>query len=306
MLVRVRGWLRVTLVLWFVATGVAACNEGRNNMRPPVATTSSPWNGLTIPGVELFLDKEKSQPYRQWGAAKVKGSRELHGKAAFDAVRAESGADPTVLATLAMLFLDDGVAGRTPWTAPEPNNPVPEQAIAKPPALSGDTLTYWRLHTQMANLVRIKIAVSTGQVTYEDGGKLFQAERVAKDGVGAAKQDLASSNIEDRLRGISTLGQAGGDAARTQLIDIALNAEQPRERTAAVTALAKLGGADTVAAVSRVLLYDQFTDVREAAAETLGALADPAGKDALERASTGDADIRVRQLSKEALKRLKK
>jgi HEAT repeat protein len=69
--------------------------------------------------------------------------------------------------------------------------------------------------------------------------------------------------------------------------------------------LAKTGGAGVVAALSRVLLYDKFDQVREAAATALGDLRDPAGRDALQRAESGDADIRVRKLATEALKKLK-
>jgi hypothetical protein len=99
---------------------------------------------------------------------------DLRGKEAFDAVRARIGNDPIALATLPMLFLDDGVAGRKPWTQPS------------------------------------------------------------------------------------------GDHARDQLIDLALNAHDPRERGAAVEVLGKTGGAGVVAALSWVLLYDRFDEVREA------------------------------------------
>lgn len=211
-----------------------------------------------------------------------------------------------MLATLAMLFLDDGVAGRSPWTEPSDANPVDEQAIAKPPVLEGDTLTYWRLHKQTANLVRIRVSLASGTRTYEEGGALVQAERAARSGVGAAKDDLASSNVDYRIHGIGTLGMVGNDEARAKLIDLALNDEQPRARAAAVRELGKLGKADTVAALSRVLLYDQFTEVRETAAQTLGQIGDPAGRDALQRAQAGDADVRVRILSEEALKKLRK
>jgi HEAT repeat protein len=60
-----------------------------------------------------------------------------------------------------------------------------------------------------------------------------------------------------------------------------------------------------VAAVSRVLLHDKRDEVREAAATALGDLHDPAGRDALQRAEGGDADIRVRVLATEALKKLR-
>jgi hypothetical protein len=276
-------------------------------MPPFGSKSSSSWNELKVHGVEIFLETEKAAPYRSWGAARVDGSRDyLRGKQAFDATRARVGNDASALATLAMLFLDDGVAGKKPWTQPSGGSTPPEQeAIAKPPALSGDTLVYWRDHAQAADLVRCRLSLSSGEVACEIGSKVLQAERVTKDPAGAAKQDLASDNIVIRTRGIEALGKVGDDHAREQLIDLALNAYQPEERRVAVTVLARTGGTGVVAALSRVLLYDKSDEVREAAATALGDLHDPAARDALQRAEGGDADIRVRVLATEALKKLK-
>jgi len=151
----------------------------------------------------------------------------------------------------------------------------------------------------------LHLTLGTGEVSCEIGSKVLQSERVAKDPAGAAKEDLASDNLETRKRGIEALGKVGDDRAREQLIDLALNAYQPEERRVAVTVLARVGGAGAVAALGRVLLYDKFDEVREAAATALGDLRDPAARDALQRAEAGDADIRVRKLATEALKKLK-
>lgn len=284
----------------------AACSEGDKKMPPFGSRTSSPWNELKVPGVEFFLETDKSPPYRSWGAARVDGSSLLHGREAFDATRTRVGTDATALATLSMLFIDDGVAGRKPWTQPTGGATPPDQeAIARPPALSGDLLVYWRDHVQTADLVRCKLTLSSADIACEIGTTILQGERVARDPAGAARQDLASDNITVRLRGIEALGKVGDDRSREQLIDIALNAHQPEERRVAVTVLARVGGNGVVAAVSRVLLYDRFDEVREAAATTLGDLGDPAGRDALQRAQGGDADIRVRKLAAEALKKLR-
>jgi len=302
---RVR-WAALVLVLGASAI-LAACNEGDKKMPPFGSKSSAPWNELKVPGVELVLETEQSSPYRSWGAARIDGSRDLlHGKEAFKAVRGRVGDDATALATLAMLFLDEAVAGRKPWTKPSGGATPPDQeAIARPPALSGDTLVYWRAHVQTADLVRCRLTLGTGEVSCEIGSKVLQSERVAKDPAGAAKEDLASDNLETRKRGIEALGKVGDDRAREQLIDLALNAYQPEERRVAVTVLARVGGAGAVAALGRVLLYDKFDEVREAAATALGDLRDPAARDALQRAEAGDADIRVRKLATEALKKLK-
>ena len=303
-----RGPIQAALVLWIGAFALlAACNEGDKKMPPFGSKSSASWNELTVPGMELFLEAEKTSPYRSWGAARVDGSRSyLRGKEAFDAARTRVGNNPTALATLSMLFLEEGVAGKKPWTQPTGGAMGPDQeAIAKPPTLSGGNLIYWRPHAQLADLVRCRVSLSSGDVACELGGDVLFAERVAKDPAGAAKKYLASDNLYTRTRGIEALGHVGDDHAREQLIDIALNAYEREERRVAVTVLGKTGGAGVVAALSRVLLYDRFDEVREAAATALGDLRDPAARDALQRAESGDADIRVRVLSTDALKKLK-
>ena len=271
---------------------------------PPYESKSSTWNELSVPGAELLIDQEQASPYRARGAARVDG-KELRGKDAFDATRTRVNGDPTAIATLAMLFIDDGVAGKLPWTQPSAARAPDQQAIARPPAIAGDTLTYWRAHAQLADLVRCKVTLSSGQIACELGSAIAQADRVAQDPDTAARQDLASTNVNDRIRGIQALGQSKDAKARDQLIDLALNAYDFRERAAAVEVLGKLGGPGVVAAVSRILLFDQYPEVRQVAATALGDLHDPAGRDALQKASTGDANGRVQVLASQALKQLK-
>ena len=303
-----------TFSLWLGALApLTACNEGHKKMAPPPPPTTtttttdsskaSPFPGLSIPGVELYVEHDEA--HRPRGSARVDGGARLRGKEAFDAVRAKAGGDPTTLATLAMLLLDEDVAGKQPWTAPGGAAAPEQQAIAKPPALSGDTLVYWRAHAQLADLVRCRVTLSTGKVACELGGDVLAAERTGADPAAAAKQYLASDNVNERLRGIEALGKVPGDPARDQLIEIALNQYDFRERAAACTVLGKRGGSGVAASLSRVLLYDQYPEVRQAAATALGELGDPAGRDALQRASTGDANGRVQVLAAEALKRIK-
>ena len=295
--------------LWISAFAVlVACSEGDKKMPPFGSKSSASWSELKVPGMELFLETEKASPYRSWGTARVDGSsKTLRGKEAFDAARTRVGNDPTALATLAMLFVDDGVAGHKPWTQPSSGGSTPpaEQALARPPALDGDTLVYWRQHVQLADLVRCKVALSTGDISCELGSQLAQSERVAKDPAAAARDDLASDDIETRIQGIEALGAVGTDQARDKLIDLALNAHEARERGTAVEVLGKVGGTGVVAAVSRVLLYDKYGEVRQAAATALGNLRDPAARPALQKAESGDADGRVQVLAADALKKLK-
>ena len=273
---------------------------------PSPAFEATSWRELAIPGVEIILDNANASPSRSWGVARLDGStRELRGKAAFDAVRTRAGNDPTVLATLAMLFLDDGVSVSKPWTKVDGQREPAQQAIATSPMRSGDTLIYWRGHVQASELVRCRVVLSTGQVTCESGTELLQARRIGSDPAGTAKQDLASDDVYVRVRGIEALGHVQDDHAREQLIGIALHAADQRERGAAVRVLGDRSGAGVVAALSRVLLNDQEPDVRQTAAIALGKLRDPAGRDALERAARTDDDARVQVLASEALKQLK-
>jgi HEAT repeat protein len=282
---------------------LAACNEGDKKM-PPFGSKSSAWNELSVAGAELFVERDSSPPYRASGAARVDGRGMLRGKDAFDATRSRVGNDATALATLAMLFIDDGVAGRKPWTKPDGSQVPDQQAIARPPAVSGDNLVYWRAHIQSADLVRCRASLSRGEVSCEMGGDVLQAERIARDPAGTARQDLASDNPYVRARGIQALGHVGDAASRSQLIDLALNAYSPLDRRTAVETLGKVGGPGVVDAVSRILLYDKGDEVRQAAATALGELRDPAGRDALQRAEQGDSNARVQVLAADALKQL--
>lgn len=301
-----RRALAGVIALWLGALALAAaCNEGDKKM-PPFGSKSSSWNELSVPGVELFVETDKAFPYRPSGSARVDGARgALRGKEAFDATRTRVAKDATALATLAMLFLDDGVAGKKPWTRPDGPQVPDQQAIAAPPVLSGDALVYWRFHVQAADLVRCTVTLSSGEISCEGGGAVLQAERLANDPAGAAKQDLASDNPYVHARGIAALGHVHDDHAREQLIDFALNAYSPLDRRTAVETLGKTGGAGVVAALGRVLLHDRGDEVREAAATALGELRDPAGRDALQRAESGDSDARVQVLAGEALSKLK-
>ena len=298
---------------------VSSCSEGKKQMAPPPPSfdsksppsqpptppspTAQVWTGLTIPGVDLFIDRGTTAPYRAHASARVDGKL-LTDKAAFDATRTRVNNDPVALATLSMLFLDGYNAGKLPWTKPTGQNVPNQQAIAQPPTLSGDTLVYWRQHEQLADLVRCTLTLSTGQVACQLGGELVQAARVAKDPDAVAAQALASDDIEVRIDGIVALGASKSPQAHDRLIDIALNAQQPRERGVAVETLGKVGGRDACSTISRALLFDRFPEVRQAAAIALGELRDPAGRPALEKASTGDANGRVQVLAAEALKKL--
>ncbi len=260
------------------------------------------WKEITVPGIELFVLVEPGPPHRATGAARVDGSPAmLHGKRAFDAARAKSGDDPTVLATLAMLFLDENVAGKQPWLRSAGPRAPAQQAIATPPKLSGDTLEYWRAHEQLDDLVRCRVALKDGTVACELGGGLVHAGRMAADPAATIDADLQADDIYVRIRGIRALEAKGDDPARDRLRDLALNQQHYSVRAAATESLGKLRGAGLVETLSRILLHDGHADVRRTAAIALGRHKDPAGREALQRASTGDADVTVQVEARKAL-----
>lgn len=279
-----------------------ACSEGYSDGRKPMTAPAgaSAWTQVTVPGVDLFVATDAKPPYRAHGIARVDG-KERRGADAWAATRTRT-KDPSALATLAMMFLDDSTAGRTPWVSGGGSAPPEEQALAKPPAVSGDTLVYWRPHVQLANLVRCTVTMSTGAIKCELGSDVVAASRAANPD--AARADLASSDVNIRIRGIRALASNKDAAVRSKLIELALNAVDYRERQAAVESLAKIGGDGVVIVLSRILLFDQYAEVREAAAVALGDLHDPAARDALTKAESGDSNARVQALAAAALKKL--
>jgi hypothetical protein len=274
---------------------------------PPRAVDVSPWNeSVQVPDMELYVCSDSAK--RTWGAARIAGSRKyLEGKKAFNAARKRVGdSDPMVLATLAMLFLDDNVAGKEPWIEPKPSSerPAEQQAMVEPPKLSGVTLEYWRSHSQLADLVRCRVTLTTGKVECEMARSILRARAMAENPWAVIEEDLESDDIYGRMHGIEQLAAMRTPRAIARLHDLALNQGHFRVREAAVKALATTAGEGTVETLSRVLLFDRHAKVRQAAARALGELRDPAAHDALRRAKDGDADGNVRHEAEYALKHL--
>jgi len=283
---------------------VLGCEKGL-----AMPTKSQPWTQFAVPGFDLFIERSStgvthdSVPAR--GVARV-GKRELRGKEAFDSVRAKVGdSDPTRLAWLAILFLEDNVADTQLWTHVVGGAyPPAQEAVATVPRLTGDILEYWRFTKQTAGLVRCRVALKLGTVSCELGGEVAHAQQLAKDPAAFVKAELASSDVEVRIQGIRDLGTLRTDAARAELIDRALNGYLGRERITAAAALGQVGGPGVVDALGKMLLHDSYPEARQAAAEALGNLHDAAARPALEQARDHDANGRVQVLADEALKKL--
>ncbi|MDQ3370910.1 MAG: HEAT repeat domain-containing protein [Myxococcota bacterium] len=295
--------LRTALVLWMaLVASMIACKEGHMVGSAGRGAKPTAWKEITVPGVELFVLVEPGPPHRATGAARVEGSPAmLHAKPAFDAARAKSGDDPTVLATLAMLFLDEHVAGKQPWLRIAGPRAPEQQAIATQPRLSGDTLEYWREHEQTDDLVRCRVSLKEGTVVCELGSGLVHAGRMTADPAGTIDADLQADDIYLRIRGIRALEATGDEPARERLRDLALDQHHYSVRAAATESLGKLRGAGLVETLSRILLHDGHADVRRTAAIALGRHRDPAGREALQRAATADADVTVQVEARKVL-----
>lgn len=258
---------------------------------PPAGKEVRPWAGGNVTGMELWVVGDIPWPH---GAARVDG-RVLEGRPAFDLARKRAGDDPTLLAGLAMLFLDDGAAGQDPWTAPVANDRVPDQqAIAEPPRLTGDDLTWWRFHHQTVDLFRCSVKLSGGEVTCVLGSEVLRSRRVAADPLAAARGDLATDNLYIRQRAIPLLQGSGTPEAGALLLELLLTDADWQIRQAAATAVGSVKPAGAAEALSRSLLMDGYAAVRASAATAMGTLGDAAVVAALDKAVAGDKDPMVR------------
>ena len=240
----------------------------------------SPWNGLKVPGMELFLQRDVSghDAVPVHGVARITGSGALlTGRAAFDAARSRSGDDPTTLATLAMLFLDDGGAGGTPWSAITHTKPPEEEALATPPRLVGTTLEYWRSHSMLNSLLRCRLTLGSGEVSCELAGELLHQQQLSADPYKVIEQELAADNTSMWRKAVADLVSIGDDKARKRLIEIALSAYWPEQRIAAVEGLGKLPGPGVVEALQRSRQLDKSPEVSLTAARVLEQLKQGSG-----------------------------
>jgi hypothetical protein len=273
-------WAQRVLAASVLALAALTCNGG-HEMPPPTGGSGSmsPWNELKVPGMELFLQRDAGTAHDAvplHGAARITGSRDvLTGKAAFDAARSRTGDDPTTLAALAMMFLDQqvaGVTGHLPWTATTNKFAADQEALAAPPRLTGTTLEYWRAHAMTADLVHCRAELATGAVNCEIATEAVHAQQLAGDPYKVIEQELASNDVNSWNRAASDLVKIGDDRARKRLIDVALDGYWPQQRQAAVEALGHLPGPGVVDALQRIQDHDKSPDVSAAAYRVLAQL----------------------------------
>ena len=108
------------------------------------------------------------------------------------------------MAGLAMLLVDDGVAGNDPWTAPGSYSKE-ENAVAKVPSIRGDVFEYWRRHEQLPSLMRVRLNLSTGTIDLAFADDIWREQQMATDPWSPIERDLASDSYDVALRGIREL-----------------------------------------------------------------------------------------------------
>lgn len=218
----------------------------------------------------------------------------LTGAAAFHAAREAIGApDPEALARLAMLFLEDGVAGADPWTAAAPFGEGDQKALAHPPRREGGAVVYWRLHRQRADLVRATLDVEAATVKTTDANEI---ERTSEDPLAAAQADLASDNLSIRKRGLSTLAQSDDPAAHALLYRQLTEGPAPARAAAAEVVATRTDDAATAALVEAVK-SDADVAVRRAALIGLRGRTSDDVKAALLHVAANDADQTLKALA---------
>lgn len=218
----------------------------------------------------------------------------LTGAEAFHAARKAIGEpDPEALARLAMLFLEDGVAGADPWTAAAPFGEGDQKALAHAPRREGGAVVYWRLHRQRADLVRVTLDVEAATVQTTDANEI---ERADEDPLAAARADLTSDNLSIRKRGLATLAQSDDPAAHTLLYGQLTEGPAPARAAAAEVVATRSDDAATAALVKAVKT-DADVGVRRAALLGLRGRTSDDVKAALLHVAANDADQTLKALA---------
>ncbi len=296
---------RLGIVL-LIATIGAGCSDPKPKGQAKVPTSGDnlkAYREIKVPGVELFYIPDQ----RNSVGVLREGGDELRGKEAFHRVKAISAAaDPSSLAHLAMLFLDDNVAGSGPWFKDDTAVPAEELALAKEPSISKGVLEYWRRHEQTAGLVRCRVALESATIECKAGAQIAYGKNMATDPMVTIDRDLARGDISSIRRGVVELDKLGTAEAVARLTAIALNHKMPRARSAATKALATAKGDGVTKTLARILLLDGFEGPRRQAALSLGERGDPDGREALEKAEGDDQSGKVRGAATHALSQLKK
>jgi hypothetical protein len=255
--------------------------------------------GLTVPGIEVFLvsdakpaPEDDGLPPRVVGVSGGAGGTLLEGR---DLVRAviEARADRKAIAQVALwVAQDDGAILEAAKT--------PEQRKAKvgPPAVTGGTLGFWVLTTDLTP------QVEHGQLDLSNGLLDLQPlplpPRLAID---RAMLTLGSVAVSRHVAAIRALAAACADSRARQALLGAL-ASHPRVKArAAIADEAHRCGAGAVGALINAMEQDRSALVRRQAAAALGRIGDARARPALAKAVRGE-DANLAWTAGNALKRI--
>lgn len=256
--------------------------------------------GLTVPGIDLFLvsdgkpaPEDEGLPPRVVGVAGGAGGALLEGRDLVRAVIERTPADRKAIAQVALwVAQDDGAILEAAKT--------PEQRKAKvgPPAVTGGTLGFWVLTTDLTP------QVEHGQLDLTNGLLDLQPlplpPRVAID---RAMITLGSVAVSRHVSAIRTLAAACADSRARQALLGAL-ASHPRVKArAAIADEAHRCGPEAVGALINAMEQDRSALVRRQAAAALGRIGDARARPALAKAARGE-DANLAWAAGNALKKI--
>ncbi|MFT5682036.1 MAG: hypothetical protein ACI8RZ_002954 [Myxococcota bacterium] len=262
------------------------------------------WSAVDVPGLELLV--VPGDPWGHGAVCEVGSGALSDGEDAFRLARGRLDApDPLTLATLSMLLLERGLAGKVPWSGPGSHGVrAPMDGVgAGVPVAEGGVLTYWRPHQQAASFVRVTLDLESLTLT-ETLETAVASQQSGGDAITRAEQNLQSDQVPTRQAAIRTLAEATDPRADVLLLDAVLNNVSWIVRQDAARVLGQRAPEGAVAVLGRVLLGDGHARVRTQAASALCEIGDSASADALNRAAEGDADAGVRGAAKGCLSRL--
>lgn len=255
--------------------------------------------GLAVPGIELFLvsdgkplPEDDGLPPRVAGVAGGVGGKVLDGR---DLVRAviEAKPDRKALAQVALwVALDDGQILEAAKT--------PEQRKARvgPPAVSGNTLGFWVLTTDMPPMVE-HAQLDLGNALLD----LQPLPRPQKIAINNAMTTLGSVAVSRHVSAIRTLAAACADNRARQALLAALSNHPRVKARAAIADEAYHCGPAAVDALVTAMEQDHSGLVRRQAAAALGRIGDARARPALAKAVRGE-DANLAWTAGNALKKI--
>lgn len=256
-----------------------------------------------IPGIELL--RVDTVPEATGAACEVATGRLLQGQEGFRRAASLVGDDPTALALLSSMLLEEpGVAGRTVHT--DPVTAGGGDTAPSPPIIDGRRLIYWRVDKTLDNDVRVTVDLDTLTVDTALDTTIAADAAAPTDPIERARLELQDADLSQRLAGVARLDGLQSSAADQLLVQVLLEDEhwQVRKEVARRLGQRQPPPAGAIDALCRSLLLDGTAEVRGQAATALGSIGDPRAREQLQAAAARDGDPGVRALATAALQRI--